>query len=165
MHPYGRASSPERKSSSNLGSAFGGFGKGKSKDRDVTIPTERPSSPLRQSQTGRSSEAPESPNQARKSSIETPNGTAPETAPVEASTASAVNGTTQNSIPELIEPLAPPPEVEAKPEVRSAQHFSQTHLTYVQPEKDAEGFSVPPSALDAITEAEREAGLYERPTS
>jgi hypothetical protein len=28
-----------------------------------------------------------------------------------------------------------------------------------QPEKDAEGFSVPPSTLDAITEAEREAGL------
>jgi hypothetical protein len=29
----------------------------------------------------------------------------------------------------------------------------------MQPEKDAEGFSVPPSAIDAITEAEREAGL------
>jgi hypothetical protein len=30
-------------------------------------------------------------------------------------------------------------------------------LTWKQPEKDAEGFSVPPSASDAITEAEREA--------
>ena len=29
-----------------------------------------------------------------------------------------------------------------------------------QPEKDAEGFSLPPSVIDAITEAEREAGLY-----
>lgn len=159
MHPYGRASSPERKSSSNLGSAFGGFGKGKSKDRDVAIPTDRPSSPLRQSHTGRSSEPPESPNQARKSSIETPNGTAAETIPVESSTTSAVNGTTQNSIPELIEPLAPPLEIEAKPEVRFEQHSAELQLTYAQPEKDAEGFSVPPSTLDAITEAEREAGL------
>jgi hypothetical protein len=54
-----------------------------------------------------------------------------------------VNGTTQDTIPELREPLAPPPAAEPKAE----------------PEKDAEGFSVPPSALDAITEAEREAGL------
>ncbi|KAL1643815.1 Suppressor of Profilin deletion [Didymella pomorum] len=83
-HPYGRASSPEAKSSSNLGSAFG-FGK----------------------------------------------------APVN------VNGTTQDSIPELNEPLAPPPVAEPRAE----------------PEKDAEGFSVPPSTLDAITEAEREAGF------
>lgn len=30
---------------------------------------------------------------------------------------------------------------------------------HLQPVKDAEGFSVPPSTLDAITEAEREAGL------
>jgi len=62
---------------------------------------------------------------------------------LEASTSSAINGTTHDSIPELKEPLSPPPATE----------------TNIEPEKDAEGFSVPPSTIDAITEAEREAGF------
>ena len=41
--------------------------------------------------------------------------------------------------------------------------LQEPQLTEMQPEKDAEGFSVPPSAIDAITEAEREAGLYGDP--
>ncbi|KAF2031034.1 hypothetical protein EK21DRAFT_99977 [Setomelanomma holmii] len=140
-HPYGRASSPERKSSSNLGHAFSGFGKGKSKDRETPAAADRPSSPLRR-ETPRSSEPLESPNHKRLSSTETPNGTTIEN-PLETSVPSVTNGTIQESIPELREPLSPPPAEIPKPE----------------PEKDAEGFSVPPSTIDAITEAEREAGF------
>lgn len=74
---------------------------------------------------------------------------------------STVNGTVpvQDSIPELREPLSPPPSSEAQPEVSCTIYFSQTVANMTQPEKDAEGFTVPPSAVDAITEAEREAGL------
>ncbi|KAH8725525.1 Muniscin C-terminal mu homology domain-containing protein [Phaeosphaeriaceae sp. PMI808] len=145
VHPYGRASSPERKSSSNLGSAFSGFGKGKAKDRDAPAAADRPTSPLRNvAQPSRSFEPPESPNHTRIPSTEAPNGAAPEI-PQETSIPTAVNGTMQDSIPELIEPLSPPTVEETKAE----------------PEKDAEGFSVPPSTIDAITEAEREAGLIQ----
>ncbi|CAO2654130.1 Nn.00g108630.m01.CDS01 [Neocucurbitaria sp. VM-36] len=154
QHPYGRASSPERKSSSNLGSAFSGFGKGKSKDRDALgsslgssmgSSSERPRSPLRRlSSAARASQRSDSPNHTRLPSTEAPNGTIAES-PMEPNESSAVNGTApvQDSIPELKEPLSPPPVAETKPE----------------PEKDAEGFSVPPSTIDAITEAEREAGF------
>jgi hypothetical protein len=147
-HPYGRASSPEAKSSSNLGSAFG-FGKGKNKEKDLPPPSssaDRPRSPLRRLSSRRESERAPSPDRPPPSrDINEPNGTVtsnqhetiPAIAPVN------VNGTTQDSIPELNEPLAPPPVAEPRAE----------------PEKDAEGFSVPPSTLDAITEAEREAGL------
>jgi hypothetical protein len=142
-HPYGRATSPDRKSSSNLGSAFSGFGKGKSKDREPAGSPKRPSSPLRRiSSTPRTSEPPESPSHARVPSVETPNGTAPEV-PIEPGGASTINGPVQDTIAELKEPLAPPPVAE----------------TRAEPEKDSEGFSVPSSAVDAITEAEREAGL------
>jgi hypothetical protein len=150
-HPYGRATSPDRKSSSNLGSAFSGFGKGKSKDRDnqgssLSATAERPTSPLRRlSQRPSTSQRSDSPSLTRQASIEAaPNGTIPESS-METEAPTAVNGTmpVQESIPELNEPLPPPPVTETQPE----------------PEKDAEGFSVPPSALDAITEAEREAGL------
>lgn len=142
-HPYGRASSPEAKSSSNLGSAFG-FGKGKNKDKDLPPPSassDRPRSPLRRLSSRRESErapSPERPPPSR--DVNELNGIASdEIEPIPA----PVNGTTQDSIPELNESLAPPPVAEPKAE----------------PEKDAEGFSVPPSTLDAITEAEREAGL------
>lgn len=142
-HPYGRASSPDRKSSSNLGSTFGGFGKGKSKDREAPGSSDRPTSPLRvQSQAPRLPEPSQSPQQTRLPSPEAQNGTTLMD-PMEASGSSAVNGTVYESIPELREPLPAPPVEESKPE----------------PEKDAEGFSVPSSAIDAITEAEREAGL------
>ncbi|KAH7378223.1 Muniscin C-terminal mu homology domain-containing protein [Pyrenochaeta sp. MPI-SDFR-AT-0127] len=156
QHPYGRASSPDRKSSSNLGSAFSGFGKGKSKDREnlgasLGSSSERPISPLRRiSSATRGPQRSESPTHTRIPSTETPNGTDPEI-PVETSGSSAINGNApvQDTIPELNEPLSPPPIAEAKPE----------------PEKDAEGFSVPPSAIDAITEAEREAGFTQSETN
>lgn len=153
-HPYGRAASPEHKnSSSNLGSAFG-FGKGKNKDKakDQDLPppslaSDRPRSPLRRLSSRRGSErapSPERPPPSR--DVDAPNGfgnaASIEEKPV--AVPAPVNGTTtQDTIPELRETLAPPPAAEPKAE----------------PEKDAEGFSVPPSALDAITEAEREAGL------
>ncbi|KAH9869700.1 hypothetical protein IAQ61_006912 [Plenodomus lingam] len=147
--PYGRASSPERKSSSNLGSAFSGFGKGKSKDREALGASPeretRPMSPLRRlSQTARSSDRADSPSHSRLPSADLPNGTIMES-PLETDRPSTTNGTpaVQESIPELREPLSPPAIAEPKPE----------------PEKDADGFTVPPSAVDAITEAEREAGL------
>ncbi|KAF2012266.1 hypothetical protein BU24DRAFT_426122 [Aaosphaeria arxii CBS 175.79] len=148
-HPYGRASSPERKSSSNnLSSAFSGFGKGKAKDRDApgsSMSNDRPGSPSRRlSLTPRPSDASSSPRQTRQSASERTNGaTSPEPLQEITTGASSVNGTAQETIPELNEPLSPPPAADVKPE----------------PEKDAEGFSVPPSAIDAITEAEREAGL------
>ncbi|KAI4674169.1 hypothetical protein J4E81_006313 [Alternaria sp. BMP 2799] len=149
-HPYGRAQSPDRQSSSNLGSAFSGFGKGKSKKGDnqgSSLPptAERPISPLRQSQRPSTSQRSDSQSITRQASTDVaPNGPTPEST-VETDAPAAVNGTApvQESIPELKEPLPPPPVTETQPE----------------PEKDAEGFSVPPSALDAITEAEREAGL------
>jgi hypothetical protein len=116
-HPYGRASSPERKSSSNLGSAFSGFGKGKLKDRDAPGPSDRPSSPLRRlPETPQSPEPPESTNHSRLPSTDTPNGTAMETSP-EVGGTGAVNGTMRDSIPELIEPLSPPTIEAPKPEV------------------------------------------------
>ncbi|KAF2445506.1 hypothetical protein P171DRAFT_430911 [Karstenula rhodostoma CBS 690.94] len=152
MHPYGRQSSPERKSNSNLGSGFPGFGKIKSKDRDTGGSSiDRPGSSATGA-TPRLSDASASPKHTRKSSADPdrPNGISPE--PYEERAASptpapaAVNGTTHETIPELIEPMSPPQTEEVKPE----------------PEKDAEGFSVPLSAIDAITQAEneaREAGL------
>jgi hypothetical protein len=150
-HPYGRATSPERKSSTNnLGSAFGSFGKGKAKNNEnlgssLSSTAERPTSPLRRlSQRASASVRSDSPSLTRQASTDAPNGTIPELVE-ETSTAGPTNGAAhvQDSIPELKEPLSPPPAAETQPE----------------PEKDAEGFSVPPSAVDAITEAEREAGL------
>ncbi|KAF2735378.1 hypothetical protein EJ04DRAFT_464859 [Polyplosphaeria fusca] len=144
VHPYGRASSPERKSASNLTSAFGGFGKGKSKERDAPGSSSgRPASPARRlSLTPRESESSSSPKQTRRSSSDKVNGTGTESTNETMATSSVVNGTT-DTIPELKEPLSPPPDPDPRPE----------------PEKDSEGFSVRPSATDAITEAEREAGL------
>ncbi|KAF1973412.1 hypothetical protein BU23DRAFT_554400 [Bimuria novae-zelandiae CBS 107.79] len=147
MHPYGRQASPERKSNSNLGSAFGGFGKMRSRDRDAASSSaDRPGSSATGA-TPRPSDASGSPKYTRKSSADRANGASPE--PVEERAASPipapapVNGTTttHDTIPELVEPLSAPSTEEIKPE----------------PEKDAEGFSVPPSASDAITEAEKEA--------
>lgn len=152
-HPYGRASSPEPKSSStNLGSAFG-FGKNKNKDKDKdkdkdlpppTSSSDRPRSPLRRLSSRRESERAPSPDRPPPSrDLEVPNGLGATGSNDNDTNAAPINGTTQDTIPELKEPFIPPPAAEPKAE----------------PEKDAEGFSVPPSTLDAITEAEREAGL------
>lgn len=118
-HPYGRASSPERKSSSNLGAAFGGFGKGKSKERDAqNLSPDRPVSPARRQSTPRPSDASGSPKQTRKSNNDRLNGTASPEPPIESIPGpSTTNGTTQDSIPELREPLSPPPAAEQKPDV------------------------------------------------
>lgn len=122
MHPYGRQSSPERKSNANLGSGFPGFGKIRSKDRDTAGSSiDRPGSSATGA-TPRPSDA-SSPKHARKSSVDPdrPNGTSPE--PFEERAASptpapaGVNGTTHDTIPELIEPLAPPHSEEPRPEV------------------------------------------------
>lgn len=130
-HPYGRASSPERKSSTNMGSAFGGFGKGKSKDREAPGPSNRPSSPLRRlPETAGSPEPPESPNHTRLPSTDTPNGTTSEV-PYAASAPAPVNGTVHDSIPELIEPMAPPPIEEPKPEVCDPSQSRNTILTFI----------------------------------
>jgi hypothetical protein len=120
-HPYSQAAS-EQKSSSNLGSAFGGFGKGKSKDREAPGTSDRPGSPLRHIQETPHSPEPESPNHTRGPSSETPNGAAHDI-PLEASTSrtsNVANGIVHDSIPELIEPMAPPPVEETKPEVRTS---------------------------------------------
>lgn len=150
-HPYGRALSPERKSSSNLSAAFSGFGKGKSKDREAIpgSPTDRPSTPSRRlSLTPRASDASASPRQTRRPSNDKANGTPAEPVSEITSNSSIINGM-QEPIPELKEPLSPPVEAETKPE----------------PEKDAQGYSSPLSAIDAITEAEREANMTsENPT-
>lgn len=119
-HPYGRASSPERKSSSNLGAAFSGFGKGKSKERDATnLSPDRPVSPARRpSSTPRPSDASGSPKQTRKSNSDRINGTAsPEPVSEPIPGPSNTNGTTQDTIPELKEPLSPPPAADLKPDV------------------------------------------------
>ena len=122
-HPYGRASSPERKSSSNLGSTFSGFGKGRSKDRDALgVSSEqdlRPNSPLRRSsQAPRSADRQESPTHSRLPSSDAPNGTILES-PMETEESSTTNGTAlvQDSIPELREPLSPSAKSEPPPEV------------------------------------------------
>lgn len=124
MHPYGRALSPERKSSSNLSSAFSGFGKGKSKERDPPGSSgDRPVSPARRlSTTPRESDASGSPKQTRQSTGDRPNGTSPEPTTEAGPSSSAVNGTgptqTPLPIPELVEPISPPPVSEPKPEVK-----------------------------------------------
>jgi hypothetical protein len=134
-HPYGRASSPERKSSTNIGSTFGGFGKGKSKDREAPGPSDRPSSPLmRLPETPGSPEPPESLNHTRVPSTEAPNGTASEI-PYETSPPVPVNGTVHDSIPELIEPMAPPPMEEPKPEVRRLDASTIDHTDVRSPRK------------------------------
>ncbi len=121
-HPYGRTSSPERKSSSNLASAFSGFGKGKSKDRDNLSPNaERPNSPLKRlSSLPRSSHRSESPSRLGLglSNTDAPNGTSTES-PAEASRSAGVNGTStvQDTIPEVQEPMSIPTVAEPKPEV------------------------------------------------
>ncbi|KAF2203062.1 hypothetical protein GQ43DRAFT_500549 [Delitschia confertaspora ATCC 74209] len=150
-HPYGRPLSPERKSSSNnLSAAFSGFGKGKGKEPVPNSP-DRPVSPARRmSATPRAMDVSASPKQTRRLSNDRPNG--PSTDSIGESSSSAMNGTHQThqeTILELKEDLVPPATAELVPES----------------EKDSEGFSVPPSASDAITEAEREANMaYENPT-
>jgi hypothetical protein len=127
-HPYGRASSPDRKSSTNLSSAFSGFGKSKNKDRDAPSPSPRPGSPLRRLSTSRASEASNSPRQPRTANSDKPNGTlSPEPTAEPASSSGAVNGTAPETIPELKEPLSPPPPAEAKPEVINGPCFCRVN--------------------------------------
>ena len=106
--------------------------------------SDRPRSPLRRLSSRRESERAPSPVHPPSSrGADEPNGFGTANSSEIETNAAPVNGTVQDSIPELKESLAPPPIAEPKAE----------------PEKDEEGFSVPPSTLDAITEAEREAGL------
>ncbi|KAL6156910.1 Suppressor of Profilin deletion [Exserohilum turcicum] len=150
-HPYGRATSPDRKSSANLGSAFSGFGKGKAKKNEepaLSSTAERPTSPLKRL-SQQASQTSESPSLTRQASPEpAANGTIPESTlemEEEAEEPRAVNGT--SSAPEPI------------PEVDESAPPVPTKETQTEPAKDAEGYSMRPSAMDAITEAEREAGF------
>ncbi|OCK78258.1 hypothetical protein K432DRAFT_332433 [Lepidopterella palustris CBS 459.81] len=154
-HPYGRNISPERKSASNLGATFASFGnRGKAKEGSFPIPADRPGSPSRRLSgsrpTPRASDGSSSPKQARRTSSDKPNGTSLELNNEPSMSSAFVNGTARESIPELQEPLQPIiPSVIPQPE----------------PEKDSEGYTVPPSATDAISQAEQEAiGANETPT-
>ena len=119
-HPYGRAVSPERKSSTNLASSFS-FGKGKSKEMRPPSSSDRPSSPPRRlSMTPRQSDASSSPKHVRRSSSDRPNGMTSD-AGADASTSARPNGTDQQSIPQLKEPLSPPAPA-ANPEVGLLAH-------------------------------------------
>ncbi|KAF1981192.1 hypothetical protein K402DRAFT_342919 [Aulographum hederae CBS 113979] len=139
--PYGRTSSPERKSASNLGSAFSSFGRsGRSKEAPPTPSLPRQDSSSRQLEdipsSPRASEATSAAQTTRKSN-EQPNGSASE--PIaEESGPTYLNGT---SLTGLQEPLQP----------SSAQAAAKEST------RDAEGFSVKPSGLDAISQAEAEA--------
>lgn len=154
MHPYGRQPSPERKSNSNLGSSFPGFGKIKSKDRTAgenssAAGADRPGSSATGA-TPRPSDASAggSPRQTRKSSIERTNGMSPEpfeererdgAASPTPATAVAVNGTgtTHDTIPELIEPMSPPAQEDVKPEVRILIQYSLLYYEVQRVEKNS----------------------------
>ncbi|KAF2495726.1 hypothetical protein BU16DRAFT_527494 [Lophium mytilinum] len=146
-HPYGRSLSPERKSSSNLGTSSLFGHRGKAKEGSQPLP-ERPSSPLRRLSTNMSNPRPSdgssSPVQTRRSSSDKPNGTTPDLAnDPPSSSAGFSNGNPPESIPELQEPLQPMTSSAVQPE----------------PQKDEEGYSLPPTTLDAISQAEHDAQL------
>ncbi|KAF2835716.1 hypothetical protein M501DRAFT_941406 [Patellaria atrata CBS 101060] len=149
VHPYGRGSSPERKSSSNLASSFGAFGRSAGKSKDLPPPQESPqASPSRQlSETRatpsspRQSDSTSSPKQKRRS-IDHINGTLANSAEP-GSSSGVINGekAPELPVPSLLEPLQPTKPSSANNDLP----------------KDAEGFSIPPSGSDAISQAEQEA--------
>ncbi|KAK3062486.1 hypothetical protein LTS18_003968, partial [Coniosporium uncinatum] len=147
--PYGRPSSPERKSSSNLGATFSSFGRsgGRSRDAPPTPSLPRLNSSRGDTQPVSSSPPPRLPEPVSepvesREIAERPNGALPTF--YEPPTSDITNGTQASGgggIPDLPEPLQP----------------TSARETAVEPERDAEGFSVPPSSLDAISRAEQEA--------
>ncbi|KAK7567702.1 Muniscin C-terminal mu homology domain-containing protein [Phyllosticta paracitricarpa] len=140
--PYARATSPDRRSTANFGSAFSSFGSRVSKSRDAD---HRPSSPSRlaESQIPSSPSASESMVSPGRTVPERTNGIppVPEHQPIPES--EVVNGGLNVGIPQLQEPLQPTSSVVVPPE----------------PQKDAEGYSMPGSSTtsDLFSQAEAEA--------
>ncbi|KAK8227281.1 Muniscin C-terminal mu homology domain-containing protein [Phyllosticta capitalensis] len=140
--PYARATSPDRRSTANFGSAFSSFGSRVSKSRDAD---HRPSSPSRLAE----SQIPSSPNE----SMVSPGRTVPDRAngipPVPEHQpnpeSEVVNGglNVNTGIPQLQEPLQP----------------TSSSLIPPEPQKDAEGYSMPGSSTtsDLFSQAEAEA--------
>lgn len=136
-HPYGRSSSPDRKSSTNLSSAFSGFGKKKDRDMPSPAPDRRPVSPMRRLSTPKEEV---SPRQMRHSGDDRRNGTLaaePVAEPIRPAT--ATNGTTHETIPELNElnevfvaqqqqqsQPQPQSQVQSQPEVQPANAVTQS---------------------------------------
>jgi F-BAR domain only protein len=164
--PYNRSGSPERKHShTNLGASL--FGKGRRKEQPESGEPSSPSrrlSETRPQTTGRPSDVSGSPKQSRQSN-EKSGAPAAETSADAGASTELTNGTESISIPQLQEPLQPTPATVTSPEVqrtrfpiRNSSLHCQHELTDIpQPQKDSEGFQIPPSTGDAISEAEREA--------
>ncbi|KAF2147093.1 uncharacterized protein K452DRAFT_347932 [Aplosporella prunicola CBS 121167] len=152
--PYARASSPERKSSANLGSAFSSFGSRGTKSRDVN--EHRPSSPSRlaESQIPSSPEPSEplaSPERSRQSADRT-NGVSTIMEDDRTSEGDLINSGQPSGLPSLQEPLKP---------ISPASPASVSP----EPQKDDEGFSVPSSSVtaDLFAQAEQDAAAESIP--
>jgi len=148
--PYGRPSSPERKSSSNLAATFSSFSRsgGRSRDAPPTPSLPRLNSSRGDIQPVSSSPPPRLPEPVldppeTRETAERPNGTLPTfmDAPPASDFTNGTQAFDSGGIPHLPEPLQP----------------TSPRETALEPERDAEGFSVPPSSLDAISRAEQEA--------
>lgn len=156
--PYARATSPDRRSTANFGSAFSSFGSRVSKSRDAD---HRPSSPSRLAE----SQIPSSPNESMVSPGRTvpdrANGIppVPEHQPIPES--EVVNGglNVNTGIPQLQEPLQPTSSSLIPPEVSTVEPACRTKTDEPQPQKDAEGYSMPGSSTtsDLFSQAEAEA--------
>ncbi|KAK5170863.1 hypothetical protein LTR04_002599 [Oleoguttula sp. CCFEE 6159] len=145
--------SPERKTRPDLGSKFSSFGSrmgGRSKDMpspmeapQETTPSFRRQSPLdrRTSTPSRQADSSPTPRDKRRSVDRTNGMPTPGLADEPITRPGFVNGTNRAGPISLQEPLQPTAPSAAMPE----------------PQRDSEGFSVPPSGRDAISQAEQEA--------
>ncbi|KAB2579905.1 Saff domain-containing protein [Lasiodiplodia theobromae] len=149
--PYARTSSPDRKSSSpNLGAAFSSFGSRGNKSRDAD---HRPSSPSRlaESQLPSSPEAGESiasPDRRGSASADRTNGISP-VPEDEPKDSEMMNGGQSSGISQLQEPLQP----------------TTASSVPLEPQKDADGFSVPAASAtsDLFAQAEADAAAESVP--
>jgi hypothetical protein len=162
IHPYGQPGvSPERKkSSSNLGSAFGRFGRKESHQNldsqlSPTTTLQRPSSGP--SQSPRASDAAPSSLVERQLSLDHLNGTVPGTNGDTISGGGLVNGA--NSSSDVPKSLTSPLEVFLCP-----ANVSQNANCSFQPKKDADGFTVPTASSDPIQQALNEAAQFVKPS-
>ncbi|KAL0254946.1 Suppressor of Profilin deletion [Diplodia seriata] len=149
--PYARASSPDRKSSTpNLGAAFSSFGSRGNKSRDAD---HRPASPSRlaESQIPSSPEASESitsPVRRESASVDRTNGISP-VLEDEPKDSEMMNGGQSSGIPQLQEPLQP----------------TTSSTASLEPQKDADGFTVPAASAtsDLFAQAEADAAAESVP--
>ncbi|KAF2402419.1 hypothetical protein EJ06DRAFT_507266 [Trichodelitschia bisporula] len=140
-HPYGPSMSPERKkSSSNIGNAFGHFGKKKEAHQPADSQLAPPPAQAQAESSPRPSDSMPSP-ELEHAAPERVNGTTTLLESVaESDTLPGLSNGTQDAPPKLQEPLQPTPAFTPVPE----------------PAKSAEAIS-PPSGLDAMTAALDEA--------